>query len=201
MLGHFGWRAAVAILVSTSVYFVCSSAATCAALAERRRCRSFDARRAARRRIADRCQSRHGSRPSTSPSWHGPSSPPTIRCCSSAAFSFFLGFTQRDRGVPEPHRSPRAAPRRLLSRRPGRFTAGCRAGGSRPSSRSLTETPLFFGATVLTAFNDNALITYLATLVPDSSRSRSPSSQAPSRGGLTVIANAPNPPGRRSAAF
>ena len=32
---------------------------------------------------------------------------------------------------------------------------------------SLSETPLFLGATLLTALNDNALITYLATLVPD----------------------------------
>ena len=31
----------------------------------------------------------------------------------------------------------------------------------------MNETGLFLGATVLTAFNDNALITYLATLVPD----------------------------------
>src|SRR6185295_4327611 len=35
-----------------------------------------------------------------------------------------------------------------------------------PVLGSLSETPMFIGATVLTAFNDNALITYLATLVP-----------------------------------
>ena len=33
-----------------------------------------------------------------------------------------------------------------------------------PVLAELSETPLFLGATLLTAFNDNALITYLATL-------------------------------------
>ena len=36
-----------------------------------------------------------------------------------------------------------------------------------PMLNGLSEQPLFWSATVLTAFNDNALITYLATLVPD----------------------------------
>ena len=46
-------------------------------------------------------------------------------------------------------------------------TARCRDGGLPPCCGSLTEHPLFWSATVLTAFNDNALITYLATLVPN----------------------------------
>ena len=48
--------------------------------------------------------------------------------------------------------------------------AVCRAGGSLPCSAASPERPLFLGATVLTAINDNALITYLATLVPESRR-------------------------------
>ena len=36
-----------------------------------------------------------------------------------------------------------------------------------PVLASLSETPLFLSSTLLTAFNDNALITYLATLVPN----------------------------------
>ena len=36
-----------------------------------------------------------------------------------------------------------------------------------PVLSRLDELPLFVGAVALTAFNDNALITYLATLVPD----------------------------------
>jgi Putative Na+/H+ antiporter len=63
---------------------------------------------------------------------------------------------------------------------------------------SLSETPLYFGATVLTAFNDNALITYLATLVPTLTDSMKGAvvEGAVTGGGLTVIANAPNPAGQ-----
>ena len=67
-----------------------------------------------------------------------------------------------------------------------------------PVLRSLSEDGLFWGATVLTAFNDNALITYLATLVPDLSGFKIAVVEgAVTGGGLTVIANAPNPPARR----
>jgi predicted cation transporter len=62
----------------------------------------------------------------------------------------------------------------------------------------LTEVPLLLGATVLTAFNDNAAITYLAALVPNLSDSLKYSvvAGALAGGGLTVIANAPNPAGQ-----
>lgn len=62
----------------------------------------------------------------------------------------------------------------------------------------LNEVPLFFGATILTAFNDNALITYLATLVPNFSEELKFAvvAGAVTGGGLTVIANAPNPAGQ-----
>ena len=51
---------------------------------------------------------------------------------------------------------------------------------------------------MLTAFNDNALITYLATLVPnlDQSLKIVVVEGAVTGGGLTVIANAPNPAGQ-----
>jgi hypothetical protein len=51
---------------------------------------------------------------------------------------------------------------------------------------------------VLTAFNDNAAITYLATLVPNLSDALKTAvvSGAIAGGGLTVIANAPNPAGQ-----
>ena len=67
-----------------------------------------------------------------------------------------------------------------------------------PLLGSLTETPLFLGATLLTAFNDNALITYLATLVPNLGASLKIAvvEGAVTGGGLTVIANAPNPAGQ-----
>ncbi len=62
----------------------------------------------------------------------------------------------------------------------------------------LGELPLFAGATLLTAFNDNALITYLATLVPGFSEELKFAvvAGAVTGGGLTVIANAPNPAGQ-----
>jgi len=67
-----------------------------------------------------------------------------------------------------------------------------------PLLGSLGEVPLFVGATILTAFNDNALITYLATLVPGLSEEFKFAvvSGAVTGGGLTVIANAPNPAGQ-----
>jgi hypothetical protein len=67
-----------------------------------------------------------------------------------------------------------------------------------PVISSLSETPLFIGATILTAFNDNALITYLSTLVPDlhDGLKMAVVEGAVTGGGLTVIANAPNPAGQ-----
>ena len=67
-----------------------------------------------------------------------------------------------------------------------------------PVLSRLTDVPLFFGAIGLTAFNDNALITYLATLVPDfrDSLKIAVVAGAVTGGGLTVIANAPNPAGQ-----
>ena len=67
-----------------------------------------------------------------------------------------------------------------------------------PFLSRLSEVPLFIGATVLTAFNDNALITYLGTLVPslDDRLKIALVEGAVTGGGLTVIANAPNPAGQ-----
>ena len=54
------------------------------------------------------------------------------------------------------------------------------------------------GSTILTAFNDNAAITYLSTLVPGFTDSMKYAvvSGAVAGGGLTIIANAPNPAGQ-----
>lgn len=71
-----------------------------------------------------------------------------------------------------------------------------------PVLSALGEVPLFIGATVLTAFNDNAAITYLASQVPLFSEATSEGLRyavvagAVTGGGLTVIANAPNPAGQ-----
>jgi Na+/H+ antiporter NhaD/arsenite permease-like protein len=67
-----------------------------------------------------------------------------------------------------------------------------------PVLSSLTAVPLFLGSTLLTALNDNAAITYLATLVPDFTDELKYAvvAGAVTGGGLTVIANAPNPAGQ-----
>jgi hypothetical protein len=67
-----------------------------------------------------------------------------------------------------------------------------------PVLRRLHEIPLLLGAIGLTAFNDNAAVTYLATLVPDLGEGLKYAvvAGAVTGGGLTVIANAPNPAGQ-----
>jgi len=67
-----------------------------------------------------------------------------------------------------------------------------------PVLGSLGDLPLMLSATILTAFNDNAAITYLSTLVPDFAISAKYAvvAGAVTGGGLTVIANAPNPAGQ-----
>src|SRR5687767_4374659 len=61
----------------------------------------------------------------------------------------------------------------------------------------LDETTLFYGATALTAITDNAALTYLGSLVEGVSEEYKYSlvAGAVAGGGLTVIANAPNPAG------
>ena len=57
---------------------------------------------------------------------------------------------------------------------------------------------MMFGATIMTAFSDNAAITYRATFVPNLSDGLKHAvvAGAVTGGGLTVIANAPNPAGQ-----
>jgi hypothetical protein len=66
-----------------------------------------------------------------------------------------------------------------------------------PVLGNLTEIPLMLSATILTAFNDNAAITFLSTLVPNFTDALKYAvvAGAVAGGGLTVIANAPNPAG------
>ena len=72
----------------------------------------------------------------------------------------------------------------------------------RAQTRPADSVVAISGATILTAFNDNAAITYLASLVPG----LGPGLQyavvagAVVGGGLTVIANAPNPAGQSALA-
>ncbi len=196
MLGHFGWRAVLAIVLSTLAYFLRSG-------------RNSAAWRA-RPRAADVEQPDEDDRAGPAllpvPAWvtvvHVPFMAWTV---SNVALSGALPrrlpvlprLRARHRGLPEPHR-PEAP---LLV---GFFLAGLVIHGGlqgwwiAPVLASLSRTPLFLGATLLTAFNDNALITYLATLVPnlDDPLKIAVVEGAVTGGGLTVIANAPNPAGQ-----
>ncbi|MEE9580426.1 MAG: putative Na+/H+ antiporter [Nitrosomonadaceae bacterium] len=66
-----------------------------------------------------------------------------------------------------------------------------------PMLVGMDNTTLFYGATILTAFTDNAALTYLGSLLEGTSAEFQYSlvAGAVTGGGLTVIANAPNPAG------
>ena len=189
MFMHFGWKAAVGIIVATVLYFLVFR-------------RELAALEAARRTSAGTVK-----RPDPSvPLWltivqlaflafavFVAHYPPLF----VGAFLFFLAFAQataHHQGQVD-IRSP------LLV---GFFLAGLVIHGGlqawwiEPVLKSLGELPLFIGATILTAFNDNAAITYLATLVPGFTDALKYAvvAGAVTGGGLTVIANAPNPAGQ-----
>jgi hypothetical protein len=75
---------------------------------------------------------------------------------------------------------------------------GCQGWWIAPIIQTLPDQALMLGATILTAFNDNAAITYLASQVDgiSSSAKHAVVAGAVTGGGLTVIANAPNPAGQ-----
>ncbi|HET9596773.1 MAG TPA: putative Na+/H+ antiporter [Anaeromyxobacteraceae bacterium] len=190
MLSHFGWKAALGIVVSNAVY----------ALAFRRELSA----------LAERARDVAAPPPPGVPAWivgvhvaflallvYASHSPAVL----IGAFLFFLAFHR----ATAPHQQPLDLRSPLLV---GFFLAGLVIHGAgqawwiEPVLSRLDALPLFFGATVLTAFNDNAAITYLASLVP----SFTPALQyavvtgAVTGGGLTVIANAPNPAGQATLA-
>jgi hypothetical protein len=189
MFVHFGWKAALGIGAATVLYYFLF----------RQELAALDEARRAARRGEDR------SGPAI-PAWlvavqlgflafvvlvaHHP--PLFI-----GVFLFFLAFTQATA-----HHQGRIELRSPLL--VGFFLAGLVVHGGlqawwiEPVLKSLGELPLFVGATILTAFNDNAAITYLATLVPGFTDALKYAvvAGAVTGGGLTVIANAPNPAGQ-----
>ena len=114
-----------------------------------------------------------------------------------AGLAGFLGF----HAVTRKHQAPLAWQSPVLV---GIFLAGLVVHGGlqswwiAPVLGRLTEVPLLLGAAALTAFNDNAAVTYLATLVPGLTAGMKTAvvAGAVAGGGLTVIANAPNPAGQ-----
>jgi len=111
-------------------------------------------------------------------------------------FLLFLGFTQ----AYERHQNPLIIKEALLV---GFFLAGLvilggmQAWWLQPIVSSLEPIALFFGSLSLTAITDNAALTYLGSLIDgisDESKYMLVAG-AVAGGGLTVIANAPNPAG------
>jgi len=113
------------------------------------------------------------------------------------AFLFFLAFTQ----ATAHHQSPVDLKPPVLV---GFFLAGLVIHGGlqawwiEPIMGRLGELPLFISSSILTAFNDNAAIIFLASLVPGFTEPLKYAvvAGAVTGGGLTVIANAPNPAGQ-----
>jgi hypothetical protein len=194
MMSHFGWKAVVGIAVANAAY----------ALAFRKELS----------RLADRAVAgAQGSQPAPErpvPPWvvgvHLLFLGLTVYSAHTpavfiGAFLFFLAFQQ----ATAPHQQ-------TLDLRPpllvGFFLAGLVIHGAgqswwiAPVLGRLAELPLFFGAIGLTAFNDNAAITYLASLVPGlgTRLQEAVVAGAVVGGGLTVIANAPNPAGQSALA-
>ena len=195
MLQRFGWRAVLAIALSTLVYF----------LYFRRELRNLTSRAP----VIDvdlPDEDSTGSRLLPVPRWliaaHVMFMAWTVVNAHYPAlflggFLFFLGFA----------RATSVYQSRIELRTPllvGFFLAGLVIHGGlqgwwiEPILGRLAGMSLFLGSTVLTAFNDNALITYLATLVPNLADPLKIAvvQGAVVGGGLTVIANAPNPAGQ-----
>jgi hypothetical protein len=111
-------------------------------------------------------------------------------------FLMFLGFTQ----AYEKHQSPLILKEALLV---AFFLAGLVVLGGlqawwlQPIVSSLEPLALFFGGVALTAVTDNAALTYLGSLITGISAESKYMlvAGAVTGGGLTVIANAPNPAG------
>ena len=108
----------------------------------------------------------------------------------------FLGVTQ----AYERHQNPLIIKEALLV---AFFLAGLVVLGGlqqwwlQPLVSTMSPKVLFFGATALTAITDNAALTYLGSLIVGISEEAKYSlvAGAVAGGGLTVIANAPNPAG------
>ncbi len=211
MFTHFGWRAIVGIMIATAVYFFV-----------------FRKNFANLKERALELEKKKGMEPEPEPvpMWvilvHLAFVAWTVLTLHHPAFFiggflFFLAFTM----ATHHHQYDIQLRSPLLV---GFFLAGLVTHGGlqgwwiSPVLSALSEVPLFIGATVLTAFNDNAAITYLASQVPAFSpdiyvggawvsKTGAALSEAlgleyavvagaVTGGGLTVIANAPNPAGQ-----
>ena len=195
MLEHFGWKALIGILISSGLYFLYF--------------------RKALFKLSDKADGKEDGVIETT-SWIERENPipPWVTLVHLVflawtvyaahfpvlfigGFLFFMAFTT----ATQHHQNTMSLRSPMLV---GFFLAGlvihggCQAWWIAPVIASLNDQMLMLGATVLTAFNDNAAITYLAAQVQDISFSAKHAvvAGAVTGGGLTVIANAPNPAGQ-----
>ncbi|MBG7606600.1 MAG: putative Na+/H+ antiporter [Verrucomicrobia bacterium] len=195
MLEHFGWKAVVGVIISSSLYYLFF--------------------RKALFRIADKADGIEDGklhpkswqeRETPIPSWvtgvHLGFLAWTVYTAHYpvlfvGGFLFFLAFIMATRH----HQNEVSMKSPMLV---GFFLAGLVIHGGvqgwwiAPIIQTLPDQALMLGATILTAFNDNAAITYLASQVDGISFSAKHAvvAGAVTGGGLTVIANAPNPAGQ-----
>jgi len=192
MITHFGWISAMGIVISNAAYFVVFRKEFA-----HLQCRMDEQMAAGRSRVHER----------PVPIWvtvvhllfmAGAVASAHYPVLLVGSFLFFLAFFE----IAEDHQG-----RAFQLRSPilvGFFLAGLVIHGGlqqwwiAPVLGSLGDKPLMFGAIGLTAFNDNAAITFLSTLVPNLAESMKQAVVAGAviGGGLTVIANAPNPAGQ-----
>ena len=198
MSTHFGWKAATAICVSCGLYYL--------------------AFRAEFRRLAQNHTSPISSVPRTASMMEPSVATLPALMWVAAVHLLLIGWTvvnahhpplfiggsslSRFRAATRPYQSPIDLKPPLLV---GFFLAGLVIHGGlqgwwiEPTLASLSVRPLYYGAMLLIAFNDHALVTYLATLVPSLTEPMkfcAVVTGAVTGGGLTVIANAPNPAGQ-----
>jgi hypothetical protein len=195
MIEHFGWKAITGIIIASSLYFVFF--------------------RKALFRIADKADGREDGelhpqswqeRETPIPAWvtivHLAFLGWTVYTAHYPAlfiggFLFFLAFLM----ATAHHQNEVSMKSPMLV---GFFLAGlvihggCQGWWIAPIIQTLPDQALMLGSTILTAFNDNAAITYLASQVEGISFSAKHAvvAGAVAGGGLTVIANAPNPAGQ-----
>jgi hypothetical protein len=197
MFAHFGWKAVIAILISNALYFM---------IFKKELTRIADAADG----VEDGIQ--HPI------AWHDREDPVPVWVI--AVHLIFLGWTVFNAHDPmifiggflfflafviatQHHQNSVSMKGPLLV---GFFLGalilhgGCQAWWIQPIITALNNSPqpLMLGSTILTAFNDNAAITYLASQVQGISLEAKHAvvAGAVTGGGLTVITNAPNPAGQ-----
>lgn len=180
MLSHFGWKSALACFTSTFLYF----------LNYKKSVLAFHIDVASKKRSPFWLQLMCMAFVGLIVLWH------TIPVVFIGLFILFLGVYK----VTQEYQDQLKVKESMLV---GFFLAGLVILGGQqswwlaPVVSSLNSFELFISAIGLTAFTDNAAITYLGTLVTDLSSEAKYALVAGAviGGGLTVIANAPNPAG------